>query len=363
MTLDIDAPSNLAEFENPSFVLRKKLEVAFEERPVPELVDSRSVKVQVKKTGICGSDVHFYVHGNMGDYVVREPMVLGHESAGTVMEVGDDVQDLKVGDNVAMEPGVPSRFSKEYKTGHYNRCPHMKFAATPPVDGTLCKYYVLPEDFLVKLPEHVSLEEGAMVEPTAVAVHAVKQLGVTPMSNVVVFGAGPIGLLCAAVCASYGATTICCVDLLDSKLKLAKNFGASHGFKPEKGDTIEQSAQKIKEVIGCAPDICIDATGAEASVNTGVEALGNGGTYCQVGMGKTDFINFAITRIATKEINFKGSFRYDYGDYELATKLIADGKIPVKQLITHRVKFAQAADAYQLVLQGQAVKCVIDGPE
>lgn len=358
--------TSLAELENPenpSFVLKKKMELTFEDRPIPSLDDSRSVKVQVKKTGICGSDVHFYVHGNMGDYIVKEPMVLGHESAGTVMEVGDDVKGLKVGDNVAMEPGVPSRYSKEYKTGHYNRCPEMRFAATPPVDGTLCKYYVLPEDFLVKLPSHVSLEDGAMVEPTAVAVHAVKQLGVNPMSNVVVFGAGPIGLLCAAVCASYGATTICAVDLIESKLELAKEFGASHTFIPNTEAPIETNAKNIRELLGEAPDVVIDATGAEASVNTGVEALGNGGTYCQVGMGKSDFINFAITRIATKEITFKGSFRYDYGDYNLAVKLISDGKIPVNKLITHRVPFDQAEQAYQLVLSGQAVKCVIDGPE
>ncbi|KAK9334586.1 chaperonin 10-like protein [Lipomyces starkeyi] len=116
-------------------------------------------------------------------------MVLGHESAGVVAEVGSGVTSLKVGDRVALEPGIPCRYCAHCKAGYYNLCADMKFAATPPYDGTLCRYYVLPEDFCVKLPDTVSLEEGALVEPLSVAVHVSRLAKITPGSSVIVFGA------------------------------------------------------------------------------------------------------------------------------------------------------------------------------
>ncbi|CAN6605319.1 sorbitol dehydrogenase 1 [Trichomonascus vanleenenianus] len=348
--------------QNPSFVLKKELEVAFEDRPVPEIKDPHDVKINVKKTGICGSDVHYYLHGRVGDFILKAPMVLGHESAGEVVEVGSAVTSLKVGDRVAMEPGVPSRYSDEYKSGHYNLCPHMAFAATPPYDGTLCKYYILPEDFCVKLPDQVSLEEGAMIEPLSVGVHSVKNMGITPGAKVAVFGAGPIGLVCTSVLKAFGATTIVTVDLVQSRLDLSREFGATHTFVPQKGDTPEQSAARIQELIGgVAPEFVLDASGAEPSINTGVALIRPGGTYMQVGNGKP-IIEFAMSRVVNKELTVKGSFRYDYGDYKTAVELVASGKVNVKKLITHTVPFEKAEEAYQLVREGKAVKCIIDGP-
>nr|CAG34729.1 xylitol dehydrogenase [Blastobotrys adeninivorans] len=350
---------------NPSFVLKKPLELGFEERPVPVITDPRDVKIQVKKTGICGSDVHFWQHGRIGDYVVEKPMVLGHESSGVVVEVGSEVTSLKVGDRVAMEPGVPDRRSKEYKMGRYHLCPHVRFAACPPTDGTLCKYYTLPEDFCVKLPENVDFEEGALVEPLSVAVHTARLLGIYPGSKVVVFGAGPIGQLCIGVCKAFGASIIGAVDLFEQKLETAKEFGASHTYVPQKGDSHDETAHKILELLPNkqAPDVVIDASGAEQSINAGIELLERGGTFGQVAMGRTDYIQFAVSRMAMKEIRFQGVFRYTYGDYELATQLIGDGKIPVKKLVTHRRPFEKAEEAYELVKSGVAVKCIIDGPE
>nr|AAC24597.1 xylitol dehydrogenase [[Candida] sp. HA 167] len=349
--------------ENLSFVLQKPFDVKFEDRPIPKLSDPYSVKIQVKKTGICGSDVHYFTHGAIGDFVVKAPMVLGHESSGVVLEVGSEVKSLKVGDRVAMEPGVPSRHSDEYKSGRYNLCPHMAFAATPPYDGTLCKYYILPEDFCVKLPEHVSLEEGALVEPLSVAVHSSKLGNIKPGSHVAIYGAGPVGLLVAAVASAFGAESVTIIDLVESRLNLAKELGATATVQVDFKDTPKESAAKVVAANnGIAPDVVIDASGAEASINSAINAIRPGGTYVQVGMGKPD-VSFPIATLIGKELTVKGSFRYGYGDYPLAVSLLASGKVNVKKLITHEVKFEDAAEAFQLVRDGKAIKCIINGPE
>jgi 2-desacetyl-2-hydroxyethyl bacteriochlorophyllide A dehydrogenase len=261
-----------------------------------------------------------------------------------------------------MEPGVPCRRSHAYKSGHYNRDPDIKFAATPPIDGTLCKYYILPEDFCVKLPDHVSLDEGALVEPTAVAVHAVKNSNIKPGSKVVVFGAGPIGLLLSSVAKAWGASTIVTVDLVESRLELSKKMGATHTFVPVKGDSIPETAAKIRALIGATPDVVLEASGAAVPANTGVEVLGFGGTYMQVGMA-SGAVSIPAPALVFKELKMTGSFRYDYGDYDLAVEFISTGKVNVKPIITHNVNFEDAEEAYKLVRDGKAVKCVINGPE
>ncbi|KAK9456230.1 chaperonin 10-like protein [Dipodascopsis uninucleata] len=348
---------------NPSFVLQKVNEVKFEERPVPSIKSDRDVRIEIKQTGICGSDVHYYTHGAIGSFVVKDPMVLGHESAGVVAEVGSGVKSLKVGDRVALEPGVPCRYCDFCKAGKYNLCADMKFAATPPYDGTLCKYYVLPEDFCVKLPENVSLEEGALVEPLSVAVHVSKLAEIKTGSSVIVFGAGPVGLLCCAVAKAFGATTIVAVDLVESRLELAKSLAATHSFIPTRGDSAAESALKITKMLGGdKPGYAIDASGAAASVNTAIHVLAQGGTYVQAGMGAPE-IQFPITEFTVKELTAKGSFRYGPGDYGLSVELIASGKVDVKKLITHRVAFDQAEDAFKLVKAGQGVKILIQGPQ
>lgn len=148
--------------DNVSFVLQGVGKVSYEIHPIPEIRDDE-VLVEVKKTGICGSDVHYLVEGRIGDFIVESPMVLGHESSGVIHKVGDGVRNVKPGDRVAMEPGVSCRRCEACKTGRYQLCSGMAFAATPPYDGTLARYYRLPEDLVYILPESLSLEDGAMV--------------------------------------------------------------------------------------------------------------------------------------------------------------------------------------------------------
>ncbi|KAF3073643.1 putative D-xylulose reductase A [Trichoderma lentiforme] len=355
-TINKDAISNL------SFVLNKPGDVTFEERPKPTISDPNDVLVAVNYTGICGSDVHYWVHGAIGHFVVKDPMVLGHESAGTVVEVGPAVKNLKVGDRVALEPGYPCRRCNFCRAGKYNLCADMVFAATPPYHGTLTGLWAAPADFCYKLPDNVSLQEGALIEPLAVAVHIVKQAQIQPGQSVVVMGAGPVGLLCAAVAKSYGATKVVSVDIVQSKLDFAKSFSSTHAYVSQRVSP-EENAQAIKELadLPIGADVVIDASGAEPSIQTSIHVVRMGGTYVQGGMGKND-ITFPIMAMCLKEVTARGSFRYGAGDYELAVELVRTGRVDVKKLITGIVSFKQAEEAFQKVKTGEAIKILIAGP-
>ena len=190
-------------------------------RPVPGLrpVGPGEVRIGVHTVGICGSDVHYFTHGRIGPYVVENPMVLGHEASGTVLEVGEGVDHLAVGDRVCMEPGIPNPRSRAARLGMYNVDPDVQFWATPPVDGCLRPEIIHPADFTYKLPEQLSLEEGALIEPFAVAVHAVTKAGLAPGDVVVVVGAGTIGVLTAIAAAASGASRVYISDV-DGRVRL-----------------------------------------------------------------------------------------------------------------------------------------------
>ncbi|OAQ97092.1 hypothetical protein LLEC1_07437 [Akanthomyces lecanii] len=336
---------NKEKLSNKSFILNKPFDVAFDERPKPTIEDPHNVLVAVNYTGICGSDVHYYVHGAIGHFVVKEPMVLGHESSGTVVE-----------------PGHGCRRCRHCRAGKYNLCPDMVFAATPPHHGTLTGLWASPSDFCYKLPELVSLQEGAMIEPLAVAVHIVRQADVRPGSSVVVMGAGPVGLLCAAVARAHGAIKVVSVDIVQSKLDLARTFCSTHTYTSQKVSA-EDNAAALKKAadLGEGADVVIDASGAEPSIQTSIHTVRVGGIYVQGGMGKAD-VTFPIMAMCLKEVTAKGSFRYGPGDYELAIELVATGKVDVKKLVSEVVEFDQAEEAFKKVKEGQVIKVLIGGP-
>lgn len=352
-----------ATLQNPSFVLKSIGQVAIEDRPIPTLRNPTDVLIRVSVTGICGSDVHYWQHGRIGDFVVERPMVLGHESSGTVVQVGPNARLLVPGDRVALEPGVPCRLCPFCKSGKYNLCVDMKFAATPPYDGTLARFYVLPEDFCVKLPENVSMADGALVEPLAVGVHAVRRAGVGPGDKVVVFGAGPIGLLCCTVARAFGASKIIAVDIVESRLEFAAGYAATGVFNSAHSTDAATNAAGIvqKFDLGLGADVAIDASGAEISIGSCAHVVRAGGTVVQVGMGAAE-ITFPITKLLAKEITLKGCFRYGPGDYKLAVDLLASGKVSVAELVTGRFSFEDAERAFQAVKGARGIKILIDGP-
>jgi D-xylulose reductase len=308
--------------DNPSFVLNSIENTVFEDRPIPEISDG-DVLIEVKKTGICGSDVHFLADGCIGDYVVKKPMVLGHESSGVVKKVGAKVKSLKAGDRVALEPGATCRICDFCKSGKYQLCRDMVFAATPPTDGTLARYYRLPADVAYKIPESMSLEDGAMIEPLSVAVHAVASTGgFRSTQSCVVFGAGPVGLLCMAVAHALGAERVIAVDIVSHRLQFAKSYAATHTWLPPKmneGETraaySRRNAEAMRKEFAIpdsgpgAIDLVVEASGAEVSIQTGILIARAGGTFVQVGMGTPEVV-IPVTHLLTKELTLKGSFRY-----------------------------------------------------
>ncbi|KAI1127874.1 GroES-like protein [Nemania abortiva] len=352
--------------QNPSVILHGPHEAYVEDRPIPVLSETNDVIVRIAYVGVCGSDVHFWNHGGPLSKVA-EPLVMGHEAAGIVHAVGPSVTNLSPGDRVALEPGVPCRKCGDCKAGSYQICRKMVFAASPPHPGTLTKYYASSADYCYKIPESMSLQEAVLMEPLAVGVHAARLAGVHFGHKVIVFGAGTVGLFCAAAARHFGARLVLSVDILENKLAVAKTVvGADIGrtAMPVASLTSEENARLLIETygLGDGADIVIDASGAEASVNTGIFLLRSRGVYVQVGMGRRS-VNFPIAEICNREIIVKGSFRYGAGDFETAMDLVGSGLINLKPFITKVFPFDQAIDAWKTTGRGEGIKNIIEGPK
>ncbi|KAL4076079.1 chaperonin 10-like protein [Scleroderma yunnanense] len=366
--------------DNPSFVLKKVNTVEFEQRPIPD-IGPYDVLVEVRKTGICGSDVHYLVHGRIGDYVLESDrdMVLGHESSGVIAKVGPLVTNHKPGDRVAIEPGATCKSCDACKEGRYELCPYIKFAATPPYDGTLGRYYAVPSDLVYTLPPQLTLEDGAMIEPLSVAVHAVIKLGALKINqSIAVFGCGPVGLLCMAVAKAIGASRIVAVDVVPQRLEFAKSYAATDVFypPPQQGEAnmafSKRAAAAMKAELniedGSGIDLVVDASSAEVAIQTGIRIAKRGGTYVQVGAGRPE-ITIDMGLVLFKELTVKGSFRYGPGDYPLAISLAAHGKVDLKPLVSHRFPFLDARHAFETTRNGKGedgrgvIKAIISGPD
>ncbi|OJJ83009.1 NAD(P)-dependent alcohol dehydrogenase [Aspergillus glaucus CBS 516.65] len=295
--------------------------------------------VHVAQTGICGSDARLnanalpsWQRGRIGDYVLTGPMVLGHEFSGVVVETGNKVKDLKAGDRVALGPGVPCRRCEYCRKGSYHLC-----------DGTLAKYYVNAAEFCYKVPDSMTLEEAAMVEPVSVAVAISKTADLRAHQTVLVFGCGPIGVLCQAIAKAWGAKKVVGVDIVASRIEVANSYGADHMW-----------AAMLKEECGLGDgvDVVLECSGAEPCVQLGIYAAKRGATFVQAGMGKEN-INFPITAVCIRGLVIKGSIRYLTGCYPAAIDLISSGRINVKPLITNRFKFEESEQAFELVKAGR----------
>jgi D-xylulose reductase len=207
-----------------ALVLERKGELALRDIELPAELGPGDVRIDIHTVGVCGSDVHYYTHGAIGHFVVREPMVLGHEAAGTISEVGSDVTGLKVGDRVCMEPGVPNMSSRASKLGIYNVDPDVRFWATPPIHGVLCPSVVHPASFTYRLPDQVSFAEGAMVEPFAIGMQAATRARIVPGDTAAVIGCGPIGIMVALAALAGGCSKVYVADLSAPKLEIAARY-------------------------------------------------------------------------------------------------------------------------------------------
>lgn len=297
------------------------------------------------------------MHGRIGDFVVQKPMVLGHEASGVVRLVGEGVHGFEEGDRVALEPGIPCGRCSVCKNGRYNLCPDVRFAATPPVDGSLAHFIAHPAAFCYKLPPMVSFDEAALFEPLSVGIHACRRGNVSLGHRVLITGAGPIGIICMLVAKSCGASEIVIHDIDPERLQVAKELGASRVHVSH-----AQADPKIVAT-GIEADVCIDATGVESAIKTCVYGAKRGGVVVIVGMGKPE-VSFPVLEASIREVDLRGVFRY-CNTYPTALQLVASGKVQLKRLVTHRFKMADAEEAFSTARDrnSKSIKVIIDcGP-
>lgn len=204
-------------------VMHNTREIKIETLPVPD-INHDEVLIKVMAVGICGSDLHYYTNGRIGNYVVEKPFILGHECAGEIAAVGSSVDQFKVGDRVAVEPGVTCGRCEACKEGRYNLCPDVQFLATPPVDGAFVQYIKMRQDFVFSIPDSLSYEDAALIEPFSVGIHAAARTKLQPGSTVAIMGMGPVGLMAVAAAKAYGAGTIIVTDLEPLRLDAAKKW-------------------------------------------------------------------------------------------------------------------------------------------
>ena len=316
----------------------EKMEVG--EAPMPK-AGKDDVIIKIQSVGVCGSDLHYYHSGSIGNFVVKPPFILGHEAAGIVFDVGEDVTTLKKGDRVCMEPGVPCMKCEECLTGHYNLCKDVKFWATPPYDGVLSEYVSHPAAFTFKIPDNMSFTEGALVEPLAIGLHACNTGKVKLGHTVAIVGAGCIGLVTLLAAKAYGATKIIVGDVLDKRLAKAEELGAI-----TVNTKNEDFAAKVLELTGGrGADVCIDCAGFSATVNACIASAKPAGMVVIVGLGSDTVDGFNISAMSTKELTVKSIFRYR-NLYPTAINAIADGRIDVESIVSHRFTFDDTINAF-----------------
>ena len=316
----------------------EKLEVG--EAPMPR-IGADDVLIKVRSVGICGSDLHYYREGAIGDFKVGFPFILGHEAAGIVEEVGENVTSLKKGDRVCMEPGVPCMKCEECLSGHYNLCRDVRFWATPPYDGVLSEYVAHPAAFTFKIPDNMSFTEGALVEPLAIGLHACNMGGVKLGQTVAILGAGCIGLVTLLAAKAYGATQIIVGDVLEKRLNKARELGAVAINTAE-----EDFAAKVMELTGGrGADVCIDCAGFSATVDSCLSSAKPAGTVIIVGLGQDRVDGFNTGIMSTKELTVKSIFRYR-NLFPTAINAIAGGRIDVGTIVSHRFSFDDTINAF-----------------
>lgn len=326
------------------------------ERDIPQ-TGKGELLVKLEYVGVCGSDLHFYEMGRLGNWVPDGPLVLGHEPGGVVVEVGEGVEGFAVGDRIAIEPGVPCGECEMCKKGMYNLCYDMSFMAIPNErEGVFSDYCVHPANMCYKLPENVSTMEGALIEPLAVGFHAAAVGQAEIGQSAVVLGCGCIGLVTIMVLKARGISEIYAVDVIEKRLNKAEEVGAKRVFNA-KEESIEEF---VKTLPGGGVSLVFETAGAEFTTRQSAKLIKNGGRVVLVGMCAEPEVKMDLGSLSAKEGDVKTIFRYR-NLYPAAIQAVSEGTIPLKSIVSHEFDFKDVIDgvAYNVDNKADVIKAVI----
>lgn len=315
------------------------------DRPVPS-PRADEVLVRVTSVGVCASDTHYFTHGRIGPFVVEQPLVLGHEASGVIVAVGSDVDAERIGSRVSIEPQRPCRVCEQCKKGAYNLCPQMQFFATPPIDGAFAEYVTIQADFAHDVPDSVSANAAALMEPLSVGVWACQKAQVTVGTRVLIAGAGPIGVITAQVARAMGASDVIVTDVSEERLAFAAKHGATRTLVA--GEPIEEMSV----------DAFIDASGAAPAVRAGIPAVAPGGRVVLVGLG-ADELMLPVNLLQNRELWLTGVFRYA-NTWPTAIELVASGRVNLDVLVTHTFGLDEVEGALMAGRLPGALKAVVE---
>ncbi|MDR1797672.1 MAG: NAD(P)-dependent alcohol dehydrogenase [Clostridiales Family XIII bacterium] len=322
-------------------------EMIMEEREIPPLQPDEAL-VRIRHVGICGSDVHYYEDGRIGDFVVEKPIVLGHECAGEIAAIGSAVKTLAIGDRVTVEPGKPCGRCRYCMEGRYNLCPDMVFMATPPVDGSMAEYIAYPAHLCFKLPDNMSTEEGALVDPVAVAYHTTFQAGAAPGKSAIVLGSGTIGVATMMALRSAGVSKVFMTDAIPNRLRIAKDLGADEALLADETADIGNVFRALGDE---GFDIVVESAGSDKALLQSADLVKRGGTIAVVGMTVQSENTIKTTTLLSKEATLKTVFRYR-NLWPVSINAIASGNFPVRKIISGSYPFEESKAAFE--------RCIVD---
>jgi len=339
-----------------ALVLHEAHRLSIDDVEIEETLGPDDVRIRIHTVGICGSDVHYYQNGRIGNFVVAVPMVLGHEASGTVIEAGANVRGLKPDDRVCMEPGIPDLSSKATLLGLYNLDPAVRFWATPPVHGCLRETIVHPAMFTFKLPDNVDYDEGALMEPLSVGLQAVMKARLKLGDTALVVGSGTIGLVTGLAAVASGCVRVFISDAVRPKLELARRYGMV---------PVDISRENVAEAVlsatgGWGADVIFEASGNAAAIKDIFRPLCPGGTVVFIGM-PVEPVPLDIVAAQAKEARMESVFRYAH-QYPRALAMAGSGKVNLKPLVTDRFSFADSVRAFEYAAapEPRTVKTVIE---
>jgi L-iditol 2-dehydrogenase len=337
-------------------VLTKPGTIEIKELDIPAYGPDEAL-IRIKAVGLCGSDVHYYEHGKIGPYVVEYPIILGHEAAGEVVAVGSEVRNILPGQRVTIEPGVTCGRCTYCKSGHYNLCPDVVFLATPPYDGAFCEYIAIRADMLYPIPDTMTYEKAALIEPFSVGLHAVRRGNLLPGETVVIMGMGPIGILALMAAKSAGARRVIGVDLESFRLERALQMGATDVINLRDEDA-QTAILRITE--GHKADLAIETAGNGRAAQSALQAVRRGGRVVLVGLPQENETPLSIPYIVDNEIDIRGVFRY-HNTYPTGVAIMAGENIDLEPVITDYMSLEETPKAFEKAIneKNSTLKIVI----